>query len=309
MNDQIGGLGNGASAQPALIKDSTIETFEADVIHASMNQPVIVDFWATWCGPCKQLTPALEAAVTQAAGKVLLVKVDIDQNKMLASQMRVQSVPTVYGFFQGRPVDGFQGAIPGSEIKGFIDRLIAMAGQNAGPEQGIEEFVAAATNAFEAGDVTAAAQIYAQILQIDQTNADALIGLARCHVALGDFDQARQTLEMVAPEGQKTSLYQSVSASIELAANAGDASELGKLAAAAQADPENLDKLYALADAQIGAGQAEQAMDLLLDIIGKDLEWNDQAARKKLLTIFDALGPKHAATLRGRRRLSSLLFS
>ena len=309
MTEIIGGGAAQGQADADLIKDSTIETFEADVLTASMKVPVIVDFWADWCGPCKQLGPMIERAVLAAGGKVRLVKVDIDKNQMLASQMRIQSIPTVYAFFQGRPVDGFQGALPESEIKAFIDRLPQMdgaAGAMGGPDQ---DYLAMGDAAFEAGDVTTAAQFYAQAAQSDPENITALAGLARCHLALGDKDQARDTLAMIPEAKQNDPAVASVKAALALAESGGESGDLAALEEAVAAAPDDLDKRFALANGLLGAGAMESAIDALLAVIERDRDWNEGAAREKLLTVFEALGHGHPATARGRRRLSSILFS
>ena len=307
MSEILGASDNSMAAD--LIRDVSVETFEQDVITASMTTPVIVDFWAEWCGPCKQLAPALEKAVRGAGGKVRLVKVDIDKNQMLASQLRIQSVPTVYAFFQGRPVDGFQGAVPESEIKAFIERLIQVASAGGTEQDPSEDYLNAGDAAFEEGDVAAAAQLYGQVAQADSTNIRAIAGLANCHLALKDFDQARQTLDLVPPDKQNDPLLASIKAALSLAENNPGADDLAALKAKAESDPSDLGARFDFACAQIGAGAMEPAMDELLAIIERDREWNEEAARKKLLTIFEALGPAHPATLRARRRLSALLFS
>ncbi len=293
-----------------LVKDATIETFEADVLTASMTTPVIVDFWADWCGPCKTLGPLLERAVRAAGGKVLMVKIDIDKNQMLASQMRIQSIPTVYAFFQGRPVDGFQGALPESELKAFVDRVVQAAGA-AGAQQPAphEDYLAAAASAMEAGDVGAAAQLFAQAAQMDPENADALAGLARCHLVLGDVDQARDTLAMIPESKHKEAVVASVKAALALAEASGGGGDIAALRAAAEAAPGDPEAQFALANGLLGSGGAEQAIDALLSIIERDRDWNEGAARQKLLTVFEALGHGHPATVRGRRRLSAILFS
>jgi putative thioredoxin len=306
MTDIIGRPKQDAAASN-LITDASIETFEKDVLKASMEVPVIVDFWAEWCGPCKQLTPRLEKAVKDAKGKVRLVKVDTDKNQMLAAQMRIQSIPTVYAFFQGRPVDAFQGAVPDSEIKAFISRLTALGGGD-GPGD-IAAHVGAAEDMLAGGDIAGAADLFGRIAEADAGNVRALAGLARCHVALRDFDQARAILAMIPPEKQADAAVAGVKAAIELAAGEKGAGDAAALAAKVERNPADLAARYDLAGALVGAGDMERAVDELLEIIGRNRDWNEGAARKKLLTIFDALGPAHALTASGRRRLSSLLFS
>ncbi len=297
------------NAGPAdAIKNVSVETFEQDVLAASMTAPVIVDFWAEWCGPCKQLAPILEKAVGEAGGKVSLVKVDIDKNQMLAGQLRIQSIPTVYAFYQGRPVDGFQGAVPESEIKAFIGRLTEMTGAVAdgGPT---EDYTATGDAAFENGDVAGAAQFYGEALQTDSTNLEAIAGLARCHLALGDTEKARQTLALAPPDKQSDAMLASVAASISLAESNPQTGDLAALQTSVERNPDDLQARFDLAGAHLGAGAMELAIDELLAIIERDREWNEEAARKKLLTVFEALGGANPATMRGRRRLSSILFS
>ncbi|MEO0878120.1 MAG: co-chaperone YbbN [Pseudomonadota bacterium] len=314
MSELLGGAPGNGGAAGDLIKDATIETFEKDVLEASMMTPVIVDFWATWCGPCKQLTPVLEKAVTAAAGAVRLVKIDIDQNQMLASQLRIQSVPTVYGFFQGRPVNGFQGAVPESEIKAFIDRLTAQSGGGGGNAvPGVEEALVAAQAAFEGGDVAAAAQIFAQAAQAADPGSDhhttALAGLARVYVAMKDFDQARQIFETIPEEKHGEAEVAAVKAALDLAGDGGDVGETAALRAKVDANPADLDARFDLANALISEGDMQSALDQLLTITEHERDWNEEAARKKILTVFEALGPTHPETIRGRRKLSSILFS
>lgn len=298
-------LGAKPKAAAPLIKDATIETFEADVLEASMTTPIIVDFWAEWCGPCRQLGPSLEKAVAAVKGKVRLVKVDIDKNQMLASQLRIQSIPTVYAFYQGRPVDGFQGAIPESQIAAFIERLSALVKDEGQPD--ISDYFDAADAAFAEGDIAGAAEVYSRILEADPESVRALASLARCHVALKDFTQARALIDMIPADKQNDPAVASVKAAIDLA-ESGEG-DIGPLAAKVEAHPNDLDARFELAGALIGAGEMEAAVDQLLEIITRDRVWNEEAARKKLLTVFEALGGAHPVTVKGRRRLSSILFS
>lgn len=296
-----------AGAPPGdLIKDSGLKTFAADVIEASRKTPVIVDFWAPWCGPCKQLTPVLEKAVRTAAGAVRLVKVNIDENPELAQHLRIQSIPTVYAFKNGQPVDGFAGALPESQVKAFIERLAGPIGPSP-----IDALVAEADEMLARGDAGGAAQLYASTLQEEPGEPRAIAGLARCYLKNGDFVRARQTLELAPPEARKNQAIASVQAELDLAQSAkpAPAGETAALEAALAADPKNLQARYDLALALIAADNRERAMDELLEIVKRDRKWNEEAARKQLVTLFEALGPMHALTISGRRRLSSLLFA
>jgi putative thioredoxin len=288
-----------------VIKDGTEATFMADVIDASREVPVIVDFWAPWCGPCKTLTPALEKAVTEAKGKVRLVKVDVDQNQMIAQQLRVQSIPAVFGFVGGQPVDGFMGAQSPAQVKAFVDRLIAMSGGN----DGLEEALAAAEEMLAEGAVADAAQTFAAILAEDEGNVAALAGLARAHLALGEIERAREILAL-APKGKENDpALAAARAQVELAEASAGAGDTGELATALERDPDDHQARYDLALAQLAANDQAAAIDTLLELFRRDREWNEGAAKTQLIKIFDSLGPKSEAAQKGRRRLSSMIFA
>jgi len=293
-----------------LIKDSDTANFAADVIEASQSVPVLVDFWAPWCGPCKQLGPMIENAVTQAGGKVKLVKVDIDQNQAIAGQMGIQSIPAVIAFVGGRPLDGFMGAIPESEITAFIDKVLKAA--PPAPEDPAAQIAAAleqAQAAMDAGDFASASQIYSQILQFDQTNDEAIIGIAGIHVKLGDMDNAQQTLLSVSEEGQKLDSYQKLSMALGLAQEAEGLEGTDALEAKLANDPDNHQMRYDLAIAYNAADDKLKAAENLVGIIKRDREWNEDGARAKLLELFEAWGPMDPASVKGRRLLSAVLFS
>jgi putative thioredoxin len=287
-----------------VIKDATEATFMADVIDASMEVPVIVDFWAPWCGPCKTLTPALEKAVTEAKGKVRLVKVDVDKNQRIAAQMRVQSIPAVFGFVGGQPVDGFMGAQSASQVKAFIDRLIALGG----PDAGIEEALKAAEELLAEGAVADAAQTFAAILAEEDGHPVALAGLARTHLKMGDIVQAKALLDLAPPDKAKDPAIVAARAQVELAEASADACEAGELRARVERDPGDHQARYDLAMALVAKGDHEGAIDALLELFRRDREWNDAAAKTQLFKLFDSLGPKSEAGAKGRRRLSSMIF-
>jgi putative thioredoxin len=298
------GSSGAPSADGAMIKDSDTQHFIDDVIQASREQPVIVDFWAPWCGPCKQLGPILERVVKAAGGKVRLVKINIDENPELAQQLRIQSIPMVYGFKGGQPVDGFAGALPESQIKVFVERLAGPIGP--GPtEVGLEH----ARQAAAAGQLDRALQIYERLLQSEPGNPEALAGLARCQIARGRLAAARETLQGVPAEHTNHVEVDGARAALSLAEESGTLAEIGELNARLAADENDHEARLDLATALFLRGQVEPAIEHLLAIVRKDREWRDQAARKQLIKFFDALGPQHPATVGGRRKLSTVLFS
>ncbi len=293
-----------AQAREPLVKDVSEANFMAEVVEASRQVPIIVDFWAPWCGPCKQLTPLLETAVKEAGGKVRLVKVNVDENQALAGQMQIQSIPAVYGFVDGRPVDGFMGAQGPAQIKEFIRRLAAQSpGANA-----LEEVLEAAEALLGEGRVPEAAQSFAAVLQEDEANLRALAGLAQAYLATGDVEKAKGVLSL-APADAADPRLNAVKAQIELAEASADAGEVAELRRAVEARPGDLQARLDLAMALIAAHDNTAAIDELLEIFRRDREWNDGAAKAQLIKLFDSLGPKDPVGQKGRRRFSSMVFS
>jgi putative thioredoxin len=300
-----GGPRSATAAAGSWIKDSNIQTFAADVLQASLEVPVIVDFWAPWCGPCKTLGPALEKIVNEQRGKVRMVKINIDENPEIAQQLRIQSIPTVYAFRNGQPIDGFMGAIPETQLRSFVAGLLG----DLGPEPGAEDAIAMAEAALQSGDLGQAAQIYGQILQEDPGNPKAVAGLAKCYLNSGDVERAKATLKLVRPDAAGDESLRTIEAELQLKEKAAGAGDIPALQAKVDAAPLDLQARFDLALGLDAHGQREAAIDELLEIVKRDRKWNEEAARKQLVTIFEALGHSHDLTVAGRRKLSSVLFS
>jgi putative thioredoxin len=297
-------LNAGAAAADAdLIKNTTTKDFMSDVVDASREVPVLVDFWAPWCGPCKQLTPILEKAVRAAKGAVRLVKLNIDEHPQIPGQMGVQSIPAVFAFQDGRPVDGFMGALPESRVTAFIARLIGDTVDDTAAD------IEAAEAALASGDLNTAAQLFGEVLQQDRENVQSLAGLAKCYIKTGDLPRAEQTLALVPSAKADAAPVASARSALELARKAGEAGDVESLKAKLAAEPKDPQTRFDLALALNAKGDRNGALEELLTLVAKNRTWNDDAARKQILQLFDAWGPTDPATISGRQRLSSLLFA
>ena len=290
-----------------LIKETTTQTFVKDVIEESKRQPVLIDFWAPWCGPCRQLTPIIEKAVRAAKGKVKLVKMNIDEHPAIPGQMGIQSIPAVIAFVNGQPADGFMGAVPESQVTAFIDKLTA--GMPGAGEPNIAEILQEAEAVLAEGDPATAAQIYAEVLAADATNIAALAGLAKCYVATGAIEQAKQTLAMVPESKRNDAGVKAVQASIDLAEQAKALGPVTELEQKVAANPLDHQARFDLATALNASGKRPEATSHLLEIVKRDRKWNEDGARKQLVQFFEAWGPTDEATVEGRKRLSTVLFS
>ncbi|MGJ4908899.1 MULTISPECIES: thioredoxin [unclassified Bradyrhizobium] len=300
--------GGGAAPQvPDLIKDTTTQSFVKDVIEESKRQPVLIDFWAPWCGPCKQLTPILEKAVKAAKGKVKLVKMNIDEHPAIPGQMGIQSIPAVIAFVGGRPADGFMGAVPESQVAAFIEKITK--GVPGAGEPDIAEILKEAEAVLAEGDAAGAAEIYAEVLAVDAANIPAIAGLAKCQVELGAIDEAKQTLAMVPDSKRSDSAVSAVQAAIDLAEQAQSLGPVGELEQKVAANPLDHQARFDLATALNAAGKRKEATDQLLEIVKRDRKWNEDGARKQLVQFFEAWGGADEATIEGRKRLSTILFS
>ena len=301
---QDGGTMTAAATAADVVKDTTTQAFMKDVIEESKHQPVLVDFWAPWCGPCKQLTPVLEKAVKAAKGKVKLAKMNIDEHPAIPGQMGIQSIPAVIAFSNGQPVDGFMGALPEGQVTAFLERITKGA---VGAEE--KDLLKTADAALAEGNATAAADLYAQLLAEDSTNVLALAGLARCYVATGVLEQAKQTLALIPEAKRNDATVAAARAALEIAEQAKSIGPLGDLEKKVLADPLDHQARFDLAVALNANGKREDAVKHLIDIVKRDRKWNDDGARKQLVQFFEAWGATDPATVEGRKRLSSILFS
>jgi putative thioredoxin len=293
-----------AAAADGLIKDTTTQAFVRDVIEESRRQPVLVDFWAPWCGPCKQLTPILEKVIKAAKGKAKLVKMNIDEHPAIPGQMGIQSIPAVIAFVNGQPADGFLSALPESQVTAFVERLIK---DRVGGEE--KDLLNAADAALADGNPAAAAELYAKVLAEDSANTHALAGLARTYVATGALDKAKQMLALVPENKRNDAAVAAAQAALDVAEQANSLGPIAELEQKVAADPRDHQARYDLALALNAKGKREEALDHLLEIVKRDRAWNEDGARKQLVQLFDAWGPTDEATVQGRRRLSSILFS
>jgi putative thioredoxin len=301
---QTGAAPAATAAPEGLIKETTTQGFMKDVIEESKRQPVLIDFWAPWCGPCKQLTPVLEKVVKAAKGKVKLVKMNIDDHPAIPGQMGIQSIPAVIAFVNGQPADGFMGALPESQVTAFIERLTK--GKVGGEAQ---DLMKEAEALVAEGDAQSAAQIYAQLIQEDDTNVGAVAGLARCYLAVGQLDKAKETLAKVPEAKRNDAAVAAARAALEVAEQANSVGPVGDLEKKVAANPLDHQARFDLAVALSAANKRQEAVDQLIEVVRRDRKWNDDGARKQLVQFFEAWGPTDEATVSGRRRLSSILFS
>ena len=313
MNVNLNPAATNSAPPVALVKDSTDRAFKADVIDASLEAPVLVDFWAPWCGPCRSLSPNIEKVVNEKAGKIRLVKINIDENPQIASQLGVQSIPAVFAFAGGRPVDAFLGNIPESEVRKFADKIIAAAPPGKGAAGSIEDEIknamAAAKEALVANDLNTAAQIFGMVLQHQPENAEALLGMARVSLKAGETQQAQASFDTIPEAARKGGDYVSLAAELKLLTEAADLSEADELKSALDRNPDDHQSRYDLALALNAENKRVEAAEELVTLMRRDRTWNEDGARKKLLELFEAWGPKDPATIKGRRLLSAVLFS
>jgi putative thioredoxin len=297
------GTNASAPATDGLVVDVTTQNFVKDVIEESKRQPVLVDFWAPWCGPCKTLGPVIEKVVRAANGKIKLAKMNIDEHPQVAQQLGIQSIPAVFAFSNGQPVDGFVGALPEAEVKAFIDRLAGPAGTD------VAELIKVAEETLQGGDAAQAAEMFAQILAEQPENVQALGGLTRCHIAAGILEPARQTLALIPKDKENDPAVTAAHAALDLAEQAKNVGDVGPLEARVAANPLDHQARFDLAVALSAANKRAAALDHLLEIVRRDRKWNDDGARKQLVQFFEAWGPNDESTIEGRRKLSSILFS